>query len=376
MVTQSGIGKQSPAIREDLIVRTTNQTGFVALPMVRQGTVAVILRNGRVAEVIGPGRRIMFRMPFQKLELLLIDTKIRNLNIVSQGEFLTGDHWRVNVSLWVSYRVVVPSRIAVDYAEPVHALYSTVKDLLGRVINRQDFQTLSQMGRQVVRQEILSGSPEVEQTLGIALTDVRVDDLTLPERVGSAFDERRVAQMEGESAQWRIRGKWQDLPDSVRQGHLQEKLVDGAMFINPPLPGNLMGGGAPGVPPQPQMPAPPQNALPGGGQVIDVQPPTRQLAGEMWAQLVVISGAKQGVIFPLRSASVTIGRGAGNAIVLQDPSVSTHHARIDQHGGQAALIDLNSSNGTFVNGQRVSQMWLSGGEVLLMGDTHMRFEVL
>ncbi|MBU0704132.1 MAG: SPFH domain-containing protein, partial [Chloroflexi bacterium] len=202
--------ENNPQIQEDLILKVESQEGFFGAPLVRQGTVAVIMRNGRVAQIIGPGRQMMLRLPFQKVEILLVETKIRNLNIVSQGEFLTTDHWRVNVSLWVSYRV------AVEYAQPVHALYSTVKDLLGQVINRQDFQTLSQMGRQVVRQEVLGGNPQIEQTLGITLTDARVDDLTLPERVGTAFDERQVAHMEGEAAQHRLRGKWQDMPDSVR----------------------------------------------------------------------------------------------------------------------------------------------------------------
>ncbi len=285
--TQGPNASQSPAIQEDLILKVETQQGFLGAPLVRQGTVAVVLRNGRVDQTMGPGRQLMFRLPFQKVEILLVETRIRNLNIVSQGEFLTADRWRVNVSLWLSYRVTDPARIAVEYAEPVHALYSTVKDLLGRVINRQDFQTLSHKGRQVIRQEILGGSSQIEQTLGIALTDVRVDDLTLPERVGTAFDERQVAQMEGEAEQWRLRGKWQDLPESVRRSHFQERLVEGAMFVNPPLPGTVMGPGAPGVP---QVPGPAPEPLPPGGQIIEGRAaPTRMLGEEVWGQLVVVT---------------------------------------------------------------------------------------
>ena len=372
--TQGSNASQSPAIQEDLILKVETQQGFLGAPLVRQGTVAVVLRNGRVEQTMGPGRQLMFRLPFQKVEILLVETKIRNLNIVSQGEFLTADHWRVNVSLWLSYRVTDPARIAVEYAEPVHALYSTVKDLLGQLINRQNFQTLSQMGRQVVRQEILGGSSQVEQTLGIALTDVRVDDLTLPERVGTAFDERQVAQMEGEAEQWRLRGKWQDLPESVRRSHFQESLVEGAMFVNPPLPGTVLGQGAPGVL---QVPGPAPEPLPPGGQIIEGRvAPTRMLGEEVWGQLVVVSGPKQGVIFPLRSSMVAVGRAGDNGIVLQDPSASGHHARIEQRGSQSFIVDLNSSNGTFVNGQRIQQAQLTGGEVILMGDTHLRFEAL
>jgi hypothetical protein len=369
---------QGPVLMEDLILRVSHQDGLFESQLVRQGTVAVVLRNGRVQDIIRPGRKLMFRLPFQKVEIMLVETRIRNLNVVSQGEFLTVDHWRVNVSLWVSYRVTNAARIAVEYAEPVHALYSTVKDLLGQVISQQDFQTLSQMGRQVVRQQVLSGSPQVEQVLGIALTDVRVDDLTLPERVGVAFDERQVAQMEGEAAQLRLRGKWQDMPDSIKRSHMQERLVDGAMFVNPPLPGAVMGQGALGAPVVPQVPSGSvPGALPPGAQVIEGQVPrTHTLSGEAWGQLVIISGPKQGVIFPLRQPSVSVGRAADNGIVLQDISVSGHHARFELHGVQAFVIDQGSSNGTCVNGQQIQQAQLSGGEVILMGDTHLRFERL
>lgn len=366
-------------LKENLILRVDHQQEWFGSQLVRQGTVAVVLRNGRVHEVIGPGRKLMLRLPFQKIEIFLIDTKIRNLNVVSQGEFLTVDQWRVNVSLWVSYRVTNAPLIAVEYAQPVHALYSTAKDLLGQVINRSDFHTLSQGGRQLVRQQILAGSPQVEQTLGIVLTDVRVDDLTLPDRIGTAFDERQVAQMEGEAAQYRLRGKWEDMPDSVRQRHLQERLVDGAMFVNPPIPGAVMGQGYPQVPGQApgQLPGGAPGALPPGGPVIEGQVPrTHVLSGEVWGQLVVVAGPKQGIIFPLRQSRVGIGRAAENGIVLQDASVSGFHARIEQQGALVVLTDMDSSNGTFVNGQRVQRVQLVGGETILLGDTHLRFEKL
>jgi hypothetical protein len=370
---------QGPAIIEDLVLRVSHQQGTMESHLVRQGTVAVVLRNGRVKEVIPPGRKMVVRLPFQQIEIRLVDTRIRNLSIISQGEFLTVDQWRVNVSLWVSYRVVNPARVAVEYAEPVHALYSTVKDLLGQVINRQNFQALSQMGRQVVRQHTLSGSPQVEQTLGIGLTDVRVDDLTLPERVGTAFDERQVAQMEGEAAQWRLRGKWEDLPDSVKRSHMQERLVEGSMFVNPPLPGAVVGPGTPGVPGSvsgiPQVPGAVPGVLPPGGQVVEGQVAQAQpAAGQVWGQLVIVSGPKRGVAFPLRQPAVAIGRAADNNIVLQDNSVSGHHARIELRGAQVFVIDQGSFNGTYVDNQRLQQAQLVGGEVILMGDTRLRFE--
>ena len=352
-------------IREDLVISMREHGGYLSLPVVDQGKVAVLLRNGRVRGIVQPGRRLMWRLPLQKLDIYLVETKVRNLNIVSQGEFLTGDHWRVNVSLWVSYQVVQPGRVVVEFAQPVHALYSTVKDLLGQLINQENFQSLSTQGRPIVRQGVLGGSSQVEQLLGMRLVDVRIDDLTLPEQVGSAFDERRVAQMRGEASQWHIRGKWQDMPDSVQRRHMQERLVDGAMFVNPPLPGSLVGSEPPGAP---QISSPPP-----GGQVIDGQVvPTQRLGGNVWGQLVVVAGAQQGVVFSLHAPAMTIGRAADNHIVLQDAAVSSRHAQIQQPG---LLVDLNSSNGTFVNGHRIQKAQLSGGETIRIGETHFRFEV-
>jgi hypothetical protein len=187
--------------------------------------------------------------------------------------------------------------------------------------------------------------------------------------VGVAFDDRQVAQMEGEAAQWRLRGKWEDLPDSVKRSHMQERLVDGAMFVNPPLPGMAVGPGTPGVPqvPSGQVPGAVPGALPPGSQVAE---------GQMWGRLVIVSGSKQGVAFPLRQAVVSIGRATDNNIVLQDNSISGHHARIELRGAQVFVIDQGSRNGTFIKNQQVQQAQLFGGEMILLGDTRLQFEKL
>ncbi len=363
----AGKSKNNPEIAEDLVIQVRRQEGFFGLPIVDQGKVAVVLRNGRVDRIINPGRQLMLRLPLQKLETYLVETRVRNLNVVSQGEFLTVDQWRVDVSMWVSYKVIAPARVAVEHAAPVQALYNVVKDLLGRLINQQDFQTLSQHGRQVVQQGVLSGRPQVEELLGITLTDVRVDDLTLPERVGTAFDERRVAQMRGEAEQWQLRGKWQDMPASVQRSHFQEQLVEGSTFVNPPLPGTMMGTGAPSLPQ-----SPPPGALPPGGQIVDGQVArTRMLGSQVWGQLTIVSGPQQGVVFTLHSPVMTVGRAGDNDIVLQDSAASGHHAQIEQPG---LLVDLNSSNGTLVNGQRIQKAQLAGSEMIQIGGTHLRFE--
>jgi pSer/pThr/pTyr-binding forkhead associated (FHA) protein len=63
----------------------------------------------------------------------------------------------------------------------------------------------------------------------------------------------------------------------------------------------------------------------------------------------------------------TIGRLADNTIVIDSPAVSSHHASIVNDGGLLTVEDLQSTNGTFVNGVRVSRRILKDGDVLQVG---------
>lgn len=55
----------------------------------------------------------------------------------------------------------------------------------------------------------------------------------------------------------------------------------------------------------------------------------------------------------LINGKLSIGRARGNHIVIPDPYVSGWHAQIEQQGGELYLVDLDSTNGTFVNGKKV-----------------------
>jgi len=70
---------------------------------------------------------------------------------------------------------------------------------------------------------------------------------------------------------------------------------------------------------------------------------------------------------PLLTGSVTIGRHEDNGIVIDNLSVSTFHARIDKAGSNYLLTDLQSTNGTYVNDQRVTSCKLSNGDNILVG---------
>jgi hypothetical protein len=75
---------------------------------------------------------------------------------------------------------------------------------------------------------------------------------------------------------------------------------------------------------------------------------------------------------------VTIGRAPDNTIVLSDPRVSSHHAEVRPEGAYFSVVDLGSSNGTFVNEQQVSSgapRLLQPGDTLRIADTKFMFEI-
>jgi len=89
--------------------------------------------------------------------------------------------------------------------------------------------------------------------------------------------------------------------------------------------------------------------------------------------LFVIRGVDQGTRFDLDQATVGIGRDSSNAVQLHDTEVSRRHAEILRADDVFTVMDLNSSNGTFVNGQRLSQQQLESGDHLQIGKTLMLF---
>jgi len=93
------------------------------------------------------------------------------------------------------------------------------------------------------------------------------------------------------------------------------------------------------------------------------------------ASLFVIQGRDQGTRFELDgdSAAFPLGREAGNRIQLHDTEVSRHHAEIRRSGNQFVVCDLGSSNGTFVNNERVERRELTSGDQLQIGRTVMLF---
>lgn len=90
---------------------------------------------------------------------------------------------------------------------------------------------------------------------------------------------------------------------------------------------------------------------------------------------LVLVGDRDATAFPLTRDSHTLGRHRNNDIVISDSNVSGFHARIDRTAEGFVLVDLQSRNGCFVNGQRASSTALKTGDELRLGATRLRYEI-
>jgi transcriptional regulator with GAF, ATPase, and Fis domain len=90
-------------------------------------------------------------------------------------------------------------------------------------------------------------------------------------------------------------------------------------------------------------------------------------------KLIVISGSPSGAIFNLDHEETSFGREASNHVRLVDPSVSRKHAVIKHSDGHFKLLDLNSFNGTSVNGVPVLERDLQHGDHVALGDVLLLF---
>lgn len=95
-------------------------------------------------------------------------------------------------------------------------------------------------------------------------------------------------------------------------------------------------------------------------------------------QLVMRNGPNSGVTYPLDAEQTTIGRDPGNTIPVNDPEISRYHVRMTAQGGKIVIEDNGSTNGTAINGKRISGPHvLKSGEMISLGeDIVFMFEAL
>ncbi len=89
--------------------------------------------------------------------------------------------------------------------------------------------------------------------------------------------------------------------------------------------------------------------------------------------LKVTAGNNEGESFHLEFAVSTVGRGSENTIVLADSATSVNHAEIRFDGNNFVLRDKDSTNGTFNQGERITEVTLQLGDTIRVGETEMTF---
>lgn len=92
------------------------------------------------------------------------------------------------------------------------------------------------------------------------------------------------------------------------------------------------------------------------------------------AFLMVSTGEAAGTVFPLTHSSLLIGRSPDAEVRINEQAISNEHARLEVDGNRFTLRDLGSTNGTYVNGQRlVDAVTLAGGDTIRAGSTTFTF---
>ena len=92
------------------------------------------------------------------------------------------------------------------------------------------------------------------------------------------------------------------------------------------------------------------------------------------AKLVVLSVGMTGRTQELKAEKTTIGRVEDNTFQIAEPSVSSHHCEVLLRGKDVVVRDLNSTNGSYINGEKITESVLKPGQILRLGQIEMRLE--
>ncbi len=350
-----------------------------SMDFIEAGYAGLLVKNGRLLRELTPGRHFSFAIPLlEQCQLILVDTKIRNLEIISHGDFLSRDQYLINVSLSVMYQVVDAKRVALELSDPIAALTSAVKDSLGVAIGQLRVEQLTSQGRVHVRQYLLDHA-EVSYANGFVLEDVRVSDINFPQTRGI------IRQVEGMSAR----------QETEHEAGLKKQIAEaGRPIIQPPVQQINLVSGSESEANNPTLgatletqsfalegQAPTQASLP--RQDRPVLAPTVLAESNEGGTVAHLKHSLSGAIANLSATPFTMGREPSSSLVIEDTLCSRNHAQILQQPEPQGtiryqLIDIGSSNGTFVNGQRLvpnQPFWLTPGNVIRIGNQEWAFEV-
>jgi hypothetical protein len=92
------------------------------------------------------------------------------------------------------------------------------------------------------------------------------------------------------------------------------------------------------------------------------------------SKLVILNQGMTGRTFELNIERTTVGRVEDNTFQIADGSVSSHHAEIILRGSEIVIKDLNSTNGTFINNEKISETVLKPGQTLRFGQVELKID--
>ena len=92
------------------------------------------------------------------------------------------------------------------------------------------------------------------------------------------------------------------------------------------------------------------------------------------AKLVILTQALNGRAHELNVDRTTIGRVEDNLFQIAESSVSSHHCEVLLRGSDVVIKDLNSTNGTFINGEQITESVLKPGQTLRLGQVELKLE--
>jgi diguanylate cyclase (GGDEF)-like protein len=98
-----------------------------------------------------------------------------------------------------------------------------------------------------------------------------------------------------------------------------------------------------------------------------------RVAAEQRALMLVLSGPRLGHRLVLGDTAIDIGRGSAAGLILDADSVSRKHARIERFGGGHKIVDMGSTNGTYVNGVRIKEQILKDGDRIGIGKALLKY---
>ncbi len=119
---------------------------------------------------------------------------------------------------------------------------------------------------------------------------------------------------------------------------------------------------------------PPSRAEPGATMIYKPSAPPVEDAADAALARELVTVTMNGTRREIDKRRVVVGRSKDCDIQLADPNVSRRHAELRQEGGAYWMIDLDSTNGTLVNGRRAARAKLESGDTITIGSTELLFE--